>query len=183
MKKMISVKNRSVALATLILLLFSTTCAFGSPAAHQVEKYCDLDFKGARITGKNYSEVRQLMAWSADQDEPGWDCFRIIRDFKIVSEEVDGSRAKVMVEYNIVAGFCGSYELDAKQYKEVVPVELIKNNDSWKVKNYILYPRISIETALEYLDNKVKKMESGHGDAVELAKIRQLITNITKLKK
>jgi hypothetical protein len=181
MKKMINAKNKYVLLIGASILLFSTG-AFSSPITREVEKYCDLDLNGARISGINYAEMRKLMAWTEDQDEPGWDCFRIVADYKILNEKVKGPSAKVIVEYNVLAHFCSNYELDRNKYREEISVDLVKKNNTWKIKKYILYPRISIEAALTYLNNKVNILKGSGEHESEISKIDQLITNIIKLK-
>lgn len=149
-------------------------------AAFEVKKYCELDFNGARISGGDYKEIRNLMAWDEDRDEPGWDCFIIISDYKITNEAVKQDAAYVTVKYNVIARFCSDYSLEKKGYIDTVDFKLTRADSFWKIKDYVLYPRISKKTAINYLRKRSKLLKE---DKVELNKINSLIDNLKKLEK
>ena len=159
-----------------------TTCAFGSLVSDVVNRYCKLDSEGLRLSIDKYDEIRNLMAWEKDQDEPGWDCFKIISDYKIVNTISTNETATVTVQYNIVGTLCG-IELDRKSYLDVVDFKLIKTDKTWKIREYIPYPRISIDTAIVFLQNWAKNLErAGSQNEEKISKLKALIIELERLR-
>jgi hypothetical protein len=156
----------------------NSNSANSNSAVIEVKKYCELDFNGARIPEGDYEKLRNLMAWEEDQDEPGWDCFIIISDYKIMDEKVKKNAAKVTVRYNVLSRICSDYSLEKKRYADKVDYELVKIHGFWKIKEYVPYPRISKDVALKYLKNRLKLLKQ---DSVEKGKIDSLIKNLEKL--
>ena len=152
--------------------------AYSNSAVIAVKKYCDLDFNGARIPGGNYDKLRNLMAWEEDQDEPGWDCFIIISDYKIIDEKVKQNTAIVTISYNVLLRFCSDYSFEKKIYADRVDFELKKIEGFWKINEYVPYPRISKDVALKYLKTRLKYLKQ---DSAETDKIVLLINTLEKL--
>lgn len=132
----------------LAVLLMSRSYAFdGLSPSDVVRNYCELDGNGARLSSVDYYEVRRLMAWDDDRDEPGWDSFKVISGYEILGEKIEGDSATVKVKYNIVAGgdFLG---LDVNKTSETVDIFLKKKAGGWRVETYVPLPRIYIDTAI-----------------------------------
>lgn len=165
---------------SLIFLLSNISSAENlSSAVTEVKRYCEADFNGARIQGGDYNEIRKLMAWDRDQDEPGWDCFMIISDYKVLNAKVNRNTAKVTVRYNIAASFCSDYSFEKKEHSDKVDFNLVRANNSWKIRKYVVYPRISKNVALSYLRQLLK---SSRENKEETNKIESLIDKVGRSK-
>lgn len=123
------------------------------------------------------------MAWEEDQDEPGWDCFKIISDYEIMDSIVTEDSAKVIVKYKVLSTAC-DFELDKRSYLDSVEFELTKTKDAWKIKKYIPYPRVSIDNTLAFFKDLQKKLLThDSGNKEELSKLRLFINELERLKK
>lgn len=139
---------RKIVVAAMCML--SMTSSFGDDLSPSevVKRYCELDANGARLSSETYGDVRQLMAWEDDRDEPGWDGLKVIDGFEVIREEITGKEAKVVVRYNILAEG-GVYELDVQKTSEDLEIALVRRPDGWRLVNYVPLPRIYINTAID----------------------------------
>ncbi len=103
-----------------------------------VERFCRLDFEGARLSTDAYQPILSLISYPA---EPGWDRAIGITWYKIKSVSVEDNEAEVTVNYSI-PGIENT--LDLKEY-ETENIKLKKINGCWKISEYIQLPRPSIE--------------------------------------
>lgn len=155
----------------------------GSPVSEVVSKYCQLDYEGARTPAGKYGEIRNLMAWGTDQDEPGWDCFKIISRYRILNEKINGAAATVTVEYTIIASVWSSARIDKNSYINTVDVELLETPSGWKIRKYVVYPRISINTAIALFDIWIKEWQAGGLENDEkVFKIKSFKNELEKLR-
>ena len=168
---------------TTISAILFIRCAFGSPISEVVDKYCQLDYKGARLYSVKYIEIRNLMAWKEDQDEPGWDCFKIISGYRVINEKVMNKTAIVSVEYDILATVWSNAEIDKNSYSDIVDIELLETDSGWKIKQYVTYPRISIGTAITLFEKWIKRwLAEGIEHNEKVSNLRSFIEDLEKLK-
>lgn len=161
------------------LMLFQS-CSSLNPSVLEVKKYCELDYNGARMPfSDRYEDIRKLMAWEEDQVEPGWDCFIIISGYKIISIEIGQNAAIVTVGYSVLAEFCSDYSIEKKNYIDTVDFNLLKIDNAWKIKEYVLFPRISKNVAITYLKNRLKLLKEKESE--EIIRIHSLIDSLEKL--
>lgn len=166
----------------LVYMISFATCAFGSLVSDVVNRYCKLDSEGFRLSSDNYDEIRNLMAWEKDQDEPGWDCFKIISDYKMINVRSTNETATVTVQYGIIGTLCGT-ELDRKSYLDIVDFKLITTDNTWKIREYVPYPRISIDAAIIFLQNWAKSPgRVGRQNDEKVSELKALIVELEKLR-
>ena len=186
MKKMINVRGNRflyVLIGSYFLMLLSCNIALGSPVKKVVDKYCQLDFDGARVSANDYEKIRSLMSWEEDQVEPGWDCAKIISGYRIISEKIDIDEAVVTVKFNVLADLCSDFIIYKKNYSDVVNVKLTKLNNTWKIKEYIVFPRISTNTAIKHLQNLLDNLSNDSlSNKEEISKLQLLINDLESLK-
>jgi hypothetical protein len=141
--------NRYLLLLIFVLLIpFSSVLA--SPVTDVLNKYCSYDFKGYRIDPDRAIEIRDLYAWEEEErSEPGWDCFLIVSGFKIKATSIKEDKAHAIIEYFILAEYCGGYKLEKIHSTEEVTVTLVKIGDKWKLRNFVPLPRASKEAAID----------------------------------
>ncbi len=165
------------------MALLTPVCSLSmNIASDVVEAYCQFDADGYRILSGYYAKIRNLMAWEKDQDEPGWDCFKIISDYKIINVSSTNETATVTVQYDIVGNLCG-IELDRKSYLDVVDFKLINTDKTWKIREYVPYPRISIDAAIVFLQNWAKNLErAGRQNDEKISELKDLIIELERLR-
>lgn len=166
------------------ILLFCSY-GFGSSINEVVDKYCQLDLQGARLSSSNnYDEIRRLMAWQENQDEPGWDCFLIISGYSILKELVNDNTATVSVKYDVLAMSCGDIMLiEKRNLSEIVDFNLVKVNNTWKIEKYIVYPRVSDNAAITHYRHVIKRLlidEKKNREKV--SNLRTLISEVERLR-
>ena len=149
-----------------------------------IKQYCQLDALGHRLSTAAYPPIRQLMAWDEDKDEPGWDCMRIISGFDVGNIAVFRDVADATITYTIVANHCSDGELEKVDYIDRVSVKLIRDDDSWKFKDYVPYPRVFISTAIAGFQERLIYVEQKTPNETErIAYFGNLIKELTQLKR
>ena len=141
----------------LVLIVNGVSGAF-SPA-EVVHKYCELDARGARVISGEYNKIRQLMAWEKEQVEPGWDCFKIIGNYNITSKDIDEKHATIDVKYDVIAMCCSDDFLEEKEYSEVETFNLVFQKGEWKIKEYVVYPRVYKKSVIPILEQRLKYLQ------------------------
>lgn len=101
-----------------------------------VEKFCKLDFEGARLSTDAYTPMLELISYPV---EPGWDRVIGITGYTITSISVKGNDAEADVHYSI-PGI--ENRPDLKEY-EIENIKLQKIDGRWKITRYIQLPRPS----------------------------------------
>ena len=129
----------------IIMLLFPIQGSFASSPEDVVNEYIRLDAEGARSSSDRYGEIRRLMDWEEDQDEPGWDCIYITRSHRILASDIKEESAAVTVRYEILYHVCsGAQGLEAirKDSVDDVKFELALRDGEWRIRYYVPRPRI-----------------------------------------
>lgn len=167
-----------LSLYIIMFIISFPACSYASLISEVVERYCFLDSMGFRLDSEKYIEVRKLMSWDDDQDEPGWDCVKIILGYKVLKETADDKTATVTVEYDIIGDICGTV-FNNKRYREFVDFQLINADTTWKIKNYIQYPRITPDIAITTMVDLIKTNYAEEPDAIR--KLRSIIKELEEL--
>lgn len=172
---------RTICLLSFLMLfiIMSSVNYADESAMYVVEKYCQLDFYGAKLSNKSFGKVRKLMAWEKDQQGAGWDGCDIISGYEIINTAVSGNKASVTVDYKVLGSLRG-IEFEKKSYADKVDFEVVKVDNSWKIKRDF-YPRISLNVAIAHLDKLLKR--SLKSEARNNKRITKLQSAIDKLKK
>jgi len=173
--------------AILVLIFGHAGLIYAKPLADDpakvVNEYCLLDARGARIFSGEYENIRKLMAWGHDRDEPGWDCAKIISDYEVKEVKVSKDQANVLVRYHVVAFLCSESDLDLKKYVEDVEVNLIYISEKWKLSKYIVSPRIYVETAIKLLNGRILEfIETKSAVQAQIDKHSDAIKNLEIIK-
>ena len=121
--------NKILFLPLLLLCFASASLAGGSPS-EIVQKYCQKDYEGVRLSSRTWQEIAPLIAW---QHEQGWDAVTGISEYKIVSEEIDGDRAIVRVQFENQSG----------SLNENIDVTLNHESGEWKMAPPAYQPHVS----------------------------------------
>lgn len=154
-----------------------------APVSDVVAAYCYFDADGFRISTANYEKIRNLMAWDEDQDEPGWDCFKVIAGYKINDEAIHKKKASVKVQYEIVGTICGR-ELTQEKYIDSVEFQLVQIDEKWKIKEYVPYPRISVNTAIAFFEKWLERSRPESSDnSKNKSQVQTLITELKGLRR
>lgn len=128
----------------LIFFVLILACANSSKEEKKirniVEKFCNLDFEGSRLSSKTWSKIRPFIAY---EEEPGWDAVIGIRSYNIHSILIDDRKANVTVKYDIIRAYPTNFEsLELKKYETTI-INLINKQGEWLIKDYVPYPRVS----------------------------------------
>jgi len=174
------IKTQKLLLIIFILNLISCQQAISSEPENVVKVYCELDFNGARVFNNRYQDIVELMNWEEGQDEPGWDCFYIISEYKLGEQQITSKSARVKVNYSILGELCSDFVLDKKNIIKVASFELEMINNKWNIKDYVSPPMISLKYVKSYFEKEIegikKKEEIKKNDIYE-----QLILDLKKL--
>jgi hypothetical protein len=126
-------------LCVLLVLVPLFVFASGTPK-EVVEKYCEYDFNGARLSSSATSKYQNLISY---EEEPGWDTVIAVSEYEVGTEEVNGNTAVVIVTYEIIKAWPSPLENIAEY--QTAKVKLILMDGHWKVSKYINYPRVGSE--------------------------------------
>ena len=119
-----------------------------------VEKFCGLDFKGARLSSEGYEEISNFV-FSID-GEPGWDTIFVTNSYKVVSEQKKDNQSFVTIEYSIWGEASGVGVL-AKGSTSNYQFELRKDAYGvWRIENIPPYPRVSKNKVAEITGHSFK---------------------------
>lgn len=113
--------------------------------------------------------------------EPGWDSLLIVSDYKIRNEKIRGDRATATVRYKILAAVEGAETIRKKSFTENVTVSLVRENGSWKMEQYISYPRISVTSAITHLNRLLVQISESRDNNDREKKIREVIRQLREL--
>jgi len=139
------------------LLAVVVPCAVGqgknasSPKA-VVNRYCSLDFRGARLSSEGFPSMASLYTWEV---EPGWDEAVVVKTFLIKSYEIEGQRAIVRVQYARLGTF-GAESFDAEKKSEDITFNLIKQKGSWRITSPVIPPHVSPEAAIHNIEEIIQ---------------------------
>ncbi|MGD0821133.1 MAG: hypothetical protein ABSA71_10355 [Desulfomonilia bacterium] len=152
-----------------------------------VSKYCKLDYNGERTPIGDINKMDDYMKDGKDYDEPGWDRFIIVSEYKVLEENYNGDgTVTIPVEYTILATLNSSPQLVLEQKKniKVENITLVKVNDTWKIKKYIIFPRISPGSAIKLVNgwcNEIKNKSIYQGEKLDNKRKNDLLYNLNDM--
>ena len=132
--------KRLLFLFAAFILFTASLCFAGESPSEVVAHFCELDFKGHRLSSATYAPIEALIIYPA---ESGWDTVLGVRSYAIQSESIEGNTATVVVRYEIDRSWPDEIK-DTSKY-QVETFSLLQENDSWKLTKYIMLPRVSSE--------------------------------------
>jgi hypothetical protein len=113
-----------------------------------VEFYCQHDFEGARLSGKTWGKIAQLITW---QDEPGWDTITVISSFVIIDSKQGENEADVIVEYGPSTNIQPGEQYEIMTDPKRVHFQLKNINGIWKISGPMIMPHVSEEIVIKRL--------------------------------
>lgn len=128
-----------------------------------VEKFCQMDSEGYRLSHETWNKISPLVAWT----EEAGDVFSVISNFKVGKAIIGNSTAMVPVEYNTL-GSTNTIDFteDSKKIRKITFV-IKKQNGIWKIQEPVTAPHVNWKVAIEYI-MKIKKAEPAREKALNL---------------
>jgi len=90
--------KRSLFLFAAFSLFLVPLCFADENPREVVEKFCELDFKGHRLSLATYTPIEALIMYPA---ESGWETVLGVSSYEVQSESIVGDSATVVVRYKI----------------------------------------------------------------------------------
>jgi hypothetical protein len=154
-------KGCYVAILILSCSLLMTTLIFGevlSSPEVAIEKYCKLDLEGVNLSSERAKKIFPFIYWPiGGKVNPGWDFMVVVSNYSIKRKatvrKFDHDVVQFEVSYDVLGLVHGGPEFIEKSEKETIIIEAIKINNGWKIVNPILPPHVSIETAINHLND------------------------------
>jgi len=141
-----------------MLILFTMFCLADSKlelAVNIVNRFCESDLKGARLSSDGYDDINDLVVSS--DGEPGWDTLMITNSFRVVSSVLEKDNAIVLVEYTFW-GQASSLGVEEISSTEIYKFELVRDEyGKWKIKYIPPFPRVSKNKTSEITGYKFKQ--------------------------
>lgn len=170
-------------LVLFLLIIIQSNSAYATTAIDVLNQYCKYDLSGYRLDSNGMHKIRDFYAWDEkERYEPGWDCFLVISGFDVESIVEKANIAHAVIKYEVIGAICSANILSKKRYTDEVSIEMVKIDGNWKLKDFIISPRVSIDTAVNYINNvrcgKKKREECKEKQMnliAELEKIRRAI--------
>lgn len=122
-----------------------------------VEEFCKEDLKGVRVgMHGGWGNVRKYVSW---EDEPGWDGAIIISKYNIRKLQERNDIARVSITYRVLG------ETDGRSWrpgrgKRMVVFILKRDNGRWRINDPIISPNISLDTAIQILEEATKDISN-----------------------
>jgi|GEM_PF-2907644 len=144
--------------------------------AETVQRYCQLDFSGARLSSDspNSKAIAALATW---QVEPGWDTAVNVKSFEIVNHGGSAESESVDVRYDKIGQLQGESGLEINKATETITFHLISGTDGWQITKPQIPPHISAQAAISNLRALLRQE---HGTAAR-AKLHQAIAQLQNL--
>lgn len=174
-------KFLDILLRTLFTItIISTPChsSQNDPPINIVNKYCELDYNGARMSSETYDPIDRLKSKyeSGDILEPGWDSFYVISGYRVGKTYTSGNKTIVEVEYDI-EGIDSYPHFERFDLTAIERFHLVKVNNEWRVEDIINLPRISIETAIRHYEELIQSYGK-QGNTKEVTLLRDKLLRV-----
>lgn len=141
-------KGLKVWLVLPVFVFLLNGICFANEPSDIVKQFYTADLKGARLSGDRYIEVDKYILW---EDEPGWDSALIVDKVNICRAKfINKDECLVEVRYHVIGTDAGGDSFSSADYTEVINFLVVKQNNSWKIKQPVFLPHISPETAIEH---------------------------------
>lgn len=119
-----------------------------------VERFCKVDFDGARLSGESATSARDLTDWI---DEPGWDSTIVITGYKLSKPQSTSETKTVSVRYDVVGALDGWKWTDAKDMdtakiktERLIEFVLEHRDGQWKITTPFFRPHVGVNAALNF---------------------------------
>jgi hypothetical protein len=115
-----------------------------------VEKFCELDAKGLRLSSDTRGEIDKLLAWG---EEEGYDEMSIIEGFRVDEAKLINSKAIVPAVYRMVGSTDAvSFSKTPNSKKKIViNYKLEKQAGAWKITEPVVAPFVNWNVAVNHL--------------------------------
>lgn len=133
-----------------------------------VEKFCQLDAEGWRLSSKTYESMLPLVTWP--EEITAGETMRVIHlisGFKLGNPTIQDSIAKVTVEYQYLGSTDTLEFSEAKRKRRTIIFELIRQNDKWKIQKPLTAPHVSWGAGIVYL-RSLQKNKSYRKEQLEV---------------
>jgi len=168
--------KKSFSLVVFVVLFFSYN-AFSSEITQDeiVQKYYMSDLNGIRLGKYNDDNFEKLYSW---QYEPGWDYAFIVDEVNIYNtKKLSNSSTSVEVKYHII-GILGGDNVNTYEFYEIVNFILVNDGSSWKIKEPIIPPHISITAAIKQLEEIIRV--DGEADKYRAIKLKYTVVRLNR---
>lgn len=119
-----------------------------------VEKYCRLDYDGARI-GIYPGLAKLISPLAVWRVEPGWDLAVVISSYTVGEAVYEGNRAIVIVEFSVIGRAEGNSPVILEAKQEKAEFHLVQNGPDWIVEainGRLLSPHVSVSALIINLE-------------------------------
>jgi hypothetical protein len=183
----------SIIILLFLALLITVTKIDASFAAGQiepsqvVERFCKVDFEGARLSGENSVSARDLTDWA---DEPGWDSMIVITGYKLSKPQSTDKTITVSVKYGVVGVLDGWKWTDAKgmdtaeiKSESIIKFTLELRDGQWKVTTPFFRPHVGVNAALSITKLAWSGYENGSDIDGQREALKETISVLQRLEK
>lgn len=132
----------------LLLAACATTVHVPATPEDTVQRFCRLDFEGARLSSDTYHRIDPLVTWKEQVD---MDPVYLVRGYEVGGSKIEGDRAEVPVKYDLISRLDvpwhpGHPDLaaDLAANAEVV-FRLVRHRGAWKIDGPAITPHASPE--------------------------------------
>ena len=148
------------AIATALLTVISCNPSFSQQAdqnrgpSYVVERFCQLDFNGVRLSSATRGPIDSLLAEEYGF-EPGWDAVLVINGYHITRVESVGDSASVHVKYDLLGkNIIGRIWIEADssfhspetwERMREVDFYLRRTDQGWKITGPVIPPHVSLK--------------------------------------
>ena len=135
-----------------------------------VESFCNLDYRGYRLSGESIKKIFPLVSWQDESSE----IIIIIKKYKVGNASLKNSMALVPVDFYVLGSTdFTSFKRDIHM-KRRIEYKLTKSKNEWKIKEPITAPHVYWENAINHL-KLLQKSEPERRN-----QIQDIIDNIMK---
>ena len=166
--------KKSFLLVVFVILFFScNTFSFEKIQDEIVQKYFMSDLNGIRLGTYNDDKFEKLYSW---QYEPGWDYAFIVDEVNIYNtKKLSNNSTSVEVKYHVI-GILGGDNVSTYEFYEIVNFILVNEGSSWKIKEPIIPPHISITAAIKQLEEIIRV--DGEADKARAKKLKYTVVRL-----
>lgn len=109
-----------------------------------VQRFCELDYDGVRLSSDTYARIRPLVTW---REPTAMDPVYVISGFTVGDASVSGDAAEVAVQYDIIRRMSVPWKPAADDLSEpgAVTFRLVRKGAGWVIDSPRLTPRSSPE--------------------------------------
>jgi hypothetical protein len=128
--------SRSVCALLLLTFLAGTSCrkapsraelgfdpqlGVGLKPEEVVDRFCAWELSG-KIGNKEFREHMPLFTWP----DAGWDTAFAVRGYKITGTKIDGDKAEVTVEYDVLGMWDSRPHFEPQPSRDIIPYRLVR---------------------------------------------------------